>query len=67
MKAYIDSKKCASQKAICKPFAECPQKAIVYTEDEDLPLGSKMEVSEELCVGCGHCVEICCGHCIELK
>lgn len=67
MKAVIDTNKCAVQKDICNPFSECPQKAIMYIEDEDLPLGCKIEILAEKCIGCGHCATVCCGHCIELQ
>lgn len=67
MKAYIDKRRCASDARICKPLKECPQGAIAYVEDEEEPLGSRMEVREELCTGCGLCVDLCCGSCIELR
>ncbi len=67
MKAYIDKRKCASDNRICKPFKECPQGAITWVEDEDEPLGSRMEVDADKCDGCGKCVELCCGDCIEIR
>jgi len=67
MKAYIDKKKCSADKRICKPLAECPVKAISWIEDEDEPLGCRMEINNEKCTGCGICVPLCCGYCIELK
>jgi ferredoxin len=67
MKAYINKQKCMSQINICKPINECPEKAIFYTEDENEPLGSRMEIDEEKCTGCGTCVSLCCGEAIELK
>lgn len=67
MTAKIDKQKCASDNRICKPLTLCPEKAIVWIEDEDEPLGSRMEVIEEKCTGCGICVSLCCGNCIEIK
>ncbi|MCL2774849.1 MAG: 4Fe-4S binding protein [Oscillospiraceae bacterium] len=67
MKAYIDKQKCSSEPRICKPIAECPEKAISWIEDDEEPLGSRMEIDEEKCTGCGICVPLCCGDCIEVK
>ena len=67
MKAYIDKRKCASEKGLCKPLTECPEKAITWIEDDDEPLGSRMEIDEEKCTGCGICVPLCCGDCIEVR
>lgn len=67
MKAYIDRRKCASDNRICKPLKECPAGAISWTEDEDEPIGSRMEIDPEKCDGCGICVSLCCGNCIELR
>ncbi|HCA30388.1 MAG TPA: 4Fe-4S ferredoxin [Ruminococcaceae bacterium] len=67
MKAYIDKARCMSDNRICKPLLECPQSAISWVEDDDEPLGSRMEIDHSKCVGCGTCVSLCCGHCIELK
>lgn len=67
MKAYIDKQKCASEKSICKPMEDCPKGAISWVEDDDEPLGSRMEVDYEKCDGCGVCVQLCCGQCIEIR
>jgi len=67
MKAYIEKRKCASEKAMCKPLSECPVQAIFWVEDENEPLGSRMEIDKIKCDGCGTCVPLCCGDCIELK
>ena len=67
MKAYINKEKCASDNRICKPLRDCPAAAISWVEDEDEPLGSRMEVDEDKCTGCGVCVDLCCGNCIEIR
>ena len=67
MKACIDKRKCSSDIRICKPLTECPTQAILWVEDEEEPLGSRMEINEEKCTGCGICVPLCCGDCIEVK
>lgn len=67
MRAYIDKKKCASDNRICKPMKECPKSAISWVEDDDEPLGSRMEVDSVKCDGCGVCVPLCCGQCIEIR
>ncbi|HNX13602.1 MAG TPA: 4Fe-4S binding protein [Oscillospiraceae bacterium] len=67
MKAVIDKRKCSSDLRMCKPMKECPTGAISWIEDDDEPLGSRMEIDEGKCTGCGLCVELCCGNCIEVK
>jgi len=67
MKAYVDKRKCYSDNRLCKLITECPVQAIQWIEDEDEPLGSRIEIDEEKCTGCGICVPLCCGACIELK
>ena len=67
MKAYIDKRKCSSDNRICKPLKECPEKAISWIEDDEEPLGSRMEIDEDKCTGYGICVPLCCGDCIEIK
>ncbi len=67
MKPYIDREKCAAQQVICPPLTDCPKMAFSYVEDEDEPLGGRLEIDLEKCDGCGICVDICCGHCIELR
>jgi NAD-dependent dihydropyrimidine dehydrogenase PreA subunit len=67
MKAFIVKERCASDSRICKPLKECPQKAISWIEDDDEPLGSRMEVDNNKCIGCGTCIPLCCCNCIELK
>jgi len=67
MKAVIDKRKCASDNRICKPMKECPVGAITWVEDEEELLGSRMEIDQEKCNGCGICVPLCCGNCIEVR
>lgn len=67
MKAYIDKRKCAAQPEFCEPSRKCPEKAFTFTEDEDEPLGGRMELDPDKCTGCGICVSLCCGNCIELR
>ena len=43
MKAYIDKKKCAAQREYCGPFRKCPEKAFTFIEEENGPLGGRME------------------------
>jgi Pyruvate/2-oxoacid:ferredoxin oxidoreductase delta subunit len=67
VKGFIIKKKCAAQPDICQPLQKCPEKAIAYFEDEDEPLGGRMEIDMEKCTGCGECVPLCCGNCIEMR
>lgn len=67
MKAKIDKRKCPSDNRMCKPLKECPVQAIHWVEDEDEPLGSRMEVDEAACTGCGKCAALCCGSCITVE
>jgi len=67
MKAYIIREKCLSESNICPPMKNCPNKCFSYIEDEEEPLGGRIEIDFEKCVGCGKCVTDCCGDCIELR
>jgi Pyruvate/2-oxoacid:ferredoxin oxidoreductase delta subunit len=67
MKAVIEKKKCPSDPRMCQPLKACPNKAITWVEDEDEPIGSRMEIDASKCNGCGVCVALCCGHCISLQ
>ena len=67
MRASIDKRKCLSERRICKPLTECPVQAISWVEDEEEPLGSRMELDETKCTGCGICVSLCCGDAIEMR
>lgn len=67
MKVQIDLNKCTVQPEICKPLIVCPNKAIIYLKDDNAILGSKLEIDETKCDGCGICIPICCGDAICFK
>jgi Pyruvate/2-oxoacid:ferredoxin oxidoreductase delta subunit len=67
MKPYIIKERCSAQPGICPPIKECPMKAVYYVEDEDEPIGGRIEIDPSKCDGCGICVDVCCGHCIEMR
>jgi ferredoxin len=46
---------------------ECHVKAFSYVEDENEPIGGRIEIDPEKCDGCGKCVALCCGNCIEMR
>ena len=65
MKALVDLIRCPVHLSMCKPIKECPNQAILFSEDENAMLGVKMEVDPELCEGCGNCILVCCGDAIS--
>lgn len=67
MKPFIIKEKCAAQPDICPPMKECPNHSFSFTEDEDEPIGGRIEIDLEKCEGCGQCVSLCCGSCIEMR
>ncbi len=67
MKASIDLRKCPAQEVICEPIQVCPQGALVYVQDERVPLGGKIVVDADQCDGCGLCVQVCCGAAIQIQ
>ena len=67
MKPFIVKERCAAQPDICPPMKACPNSAFSYVEDEDEPIGGRIEIDLEKCGSCGKCVDICCGHCIEMR
>ena len=67
MKPFIIKKRCAAQPDICPPMKECPMQAFSYVEDENEPIGGRIEIDLEKCDGCGKCVALCCGSCIEMR
>lgn len=67
MRPFIIKEKCAAQPDICPPMKECPNHSFSFTEDEDEPIGGRIEIDLEKCEGCGQCVSLCCGSCIEMR
>ncbi len=67
MMPYIDDRKCYVDPQICTAINACPQKAISYIENEDLPLGGKIAFDYEKCKSCGVCADTCCGEAIEMR
>lgn len=67
MKVYIIKKRCAAQPDICLPLKKRPVKAFTYIEDEDEPLGGRVELNTDKCTGCEECVGLCCGNSIEMR
>jgi len=67
MKPYIIKAKCAAQPDICPPMKSCPNGAFSYTEDENEPIGGRVEIDYDKCEGCGSCAALCCGQCIEMQ
>lgn len=67
MRPFIIKEKCAAQPDICPPMKECPNHSFSFTEDEDEPIGGRIEIDLEKCEGCGQCVSLCCGSCIAMR
>lgn len=67
MKAKLLTERCPAQSDMCKPIAECPKKAIVYTKDESAPLGGRIDIDTGTCDGCGICVPLCCGNALIME
>ena len=67
MRPFIVKEKCAAQPNICPPMKECPKGAFSFIEDEDEPIGGRVEIDLEKCDSCGKCVNDCCGNCIEMR
>jgi len=67
MQPVIIKERCAAQPDICPPMKQCPQQAVYFVEDEDEPIGGRVEIDIDKCDGCGKCAEICCGSCIEMR
>lgn len=67
MKPYIIKEKCAAQPDICPPMKSCPNHAFSYIEDDNEPIGGRIEIDYEKCEGCGKCAGLCCGHCIDMR
>ena len=67
MKPYIIKEKCAAQPDICPPMKSCPNNDFSYIEDDDEPIGGRIEINYEKCERCGKCVDLCCGNCIDMR
>lgn len=67
MRPLILKERCSAQQNICQPMKACPNNAFSYVEDDDEPLGGRIEIDYEKCKSCGDCIDICCGHCVEMR
>jgi Pyruvate/2-oxoacid:ferredoxin oxidoreductase delta subunit len=67
MEPVLDKRRCPVQPQMCKAIPACPTGAITYFEDEQEPLGGRIEFDLTKCDGCGKCAEECCGKAIEMK
>ena len=67
MKPFIVRQRCAAQPDVCPPMKTCLNGAFSYVEDEDNPIGGRIEIDFKKCGSCGKCVDICCGNCIEMR
>ncbi len=63
----INKRRCPAQKDICKAMQACTPGAIYYIEDEEAPLGGRIEIDVARCNACGLCVSECCGQAIEMS
>ncbi|MCG1013204.1 4Fe-4S binding protein [Tepidanaerobacter sp. GT38] len=52
---------------ICKAIIACLNHAISYVEDDDEPLGGRIEIDYAKCTGCGTCAKECCGMAIIME
>ena len=67
MKPILNERKCPAQRQICKAIPTCPEGAISYVVDEEVPLGGRIVFDYEKCTECGICITECCGSAIELR
>ncbi|MCX7710227.1 MAG: hypothetical protein N2484_10320 [Clostridia bacterium] len=67
MKPYINNRKCYVDPNLCTAIKSCTQNAISYFEDEDAPLGGRIEFDYDQCKECGTCAKECCGNAIDMK
>jgi len=67
VRPVILKKKCPAQANICKAILACPNHAISYVEDDDEPLGGRIEIDYTKCSGCGTCAQECCGMAIKME
>jgi Pyruvate/2-oxoacid:ferredoxin oxidoreductase delta subunit len=67
MKPVLNKRRCSAQESICPVIPACSQQAVYYVQDEEEPLGGRIEFDYARCDGCGQCVEKCCGQAIEMR
>jgi Pyruvate/2-oxoacid:ferredoxin oxidoreductase delta subunit len=65
MKPVIIKEKCAAQPQICPSMKACKPDAMKFVEDENEPLGGRIEIDYAICDGCGDCIGTCCGTAIS--
>ena len=66
MKPLISKEKCAAQPQICPSMKVCKPEAMKFVEDENEPIGGRIEIDYSKCTGCGDCIGACCGTAIRL-
>lgn len=66
MKPVLNKRRCSAQVQICLAIPACSLQAVYYVEDEEEPLGGRIEFDYARCDGCGKCAEECCGQAIEM-
>ncbi len=66
MEPMLDRRRCPAQPQMCQAIRACPTGAIAYVEDEEEPLGGRIEFDLDRCDGCGRRAEACCGSAIQM-
>jgi len=67
MKPVLNKRRCSAQEQICLAIPACSQRAVYYVQDEEEPLGGRIEFDYTRCDGCGKCAEECCGQAVEMR
>jgi len=67
MKPVLNKRRCSAQVQICLAIPACSLQAVIYVEDEEEPLGGRIEFDYARCDGCGKCAEECCGQAVEMR
>jgi ferredoxin len=67
MEPVLEKRRCPAQPQLYKAIQACPTGAIAYVEDEQEPLGGRIEFDQSKCDGCGKCAEECCGKAIAMR
>ena len=60
MRPSINDRKCYVDPRICTILKCCSQNAIAFIEDDEAPLGGRIEFDYDKCLGCGTCAKECC-------